>query len=118
MGLELFVPLGLFFMIAVSVAFITRMIATAMLNRTIREAMKTDPGSVPLLVEKLEARQPWADAMLGWIFLAFAAAIAGLALFADHDDQVRMLQAAVIPVVFGVTVLLYVRLARTRSPAA
>ena len=118
MGLELFVPLGLFFMIAVSVAFITRMIATAMLNRTIREAMKTDPGSVPLLVEKLEARQPWADAMLGWIFLAFAAAIAGLALFADHDDQVRMLQAAVIPVVVGVTVLLYVRLARTRSPAA
>jgi urea transporter len=118
MVIGLFVPLGLFFMIAVSVGFITRWIATAMLNKTIREALRTDPGSVPLLVEKLEARQPWADALLGWIFLAFAAALAGLALFADHDDQLRMLQAAVIPVVVGITVLLYVHFAQRRSPSA
>jgi len=111
MGLEIYVPLGLFFMIAVVAAFITRLIATAMLNKTIREALRNHPESVPLLASKLEARQPWADALLGWIFLAFAVAIVGLAFFADDHDRPRMLQAAVIPVVVGLTVLLYCRIA-------
>jgi hypothetical protein len=108
---EIFAPLGAFFMITIVVALITRLIATAILNKTIREAMKSNPDSVPLLVARLEARQPWADAMLGWIFLAFAAALIGLALFANAHDRDRMLQAAVIPVVIGLTVLLYVRIA-------
>ena len=111
MGLEIFVPLGLFFMLAVVAHFVARLIATAMLNKTIREALKSHPESVPLLAAKLEARQPWADALLGWIFLAFAVAIAGLALFEDNHVRLRMLQAAVIPVVVGLTVLIYCQLA-------
>ena len=111
MGLEIFVPLGIFFMIAVVAGFITRLIATAMLNKTIREALRNHPESVPLLASKLEARQPWADALLGWIFLAFAAAIVGLALFENDYVRTRMLQAAVIPVVVGLNVLLYCRIA-------
>ena len=71
MGLEVFVPLGAFVMIVVSISLLTRLIATAMLNRTIREALRSDPGSVPLLAEKLEQRQPWADELLGWIMLAW-----------------------------------------------
>lgn len=113
---DLFVPLGLFFMITVSVALLTRLIATGMLNRTIREALRSDPGSVSKLADKLEARQPWADALLGWIFLAFAAALAGLGLFEEGDTRQEMFKAAVVPVVVGVTVLLYVALAR-RTPA-
>ena len=70
-----------------------------MLNRTIREALRSDPGSVPLLAAKLEARQPWADAVLGWIFLAFAAGLAALALFEDADQQRQLIQAAVVPLV-------------------
>jgi hypothetical protein len=110
-GLEIFAPLGAFFMVAVVVAFITRLIATAMLNKTIREALKSHPESVPLLASRLEARQPWADALLGWIFLAFAVAIVGLALFEDPYDRTQMLKAAVIPVVVGLTVLLYCQIA-------
>ena len=113
---ELLIPLGLFFMITVGVALLTRLVATGMLNRTIREALRTDPGSVPLLAAKLEARQPWADALLGWIFLAFAVALVGLALFEEPDPRRELLQAAVVPFVVGVTVLLYVRLARPRTP--
>jgi hypothetical protein len=118
MALDIFVPLGLFFMLAVSMAFLTRLIATGMLNKTIREALRSDPGSVPILASKLEARQPWADALLGWIFLAFAAALVGLALFQDGDERGEMLQAAVIPVVVGITVLVYVYLAKPKSPPA
>ena len=113
---EIFVPLGLFFMITMIMALFFRLIATGMLNRTIREAMRSDPGSVSLLTQKLEARQPWADALLGWIFLAFAAALVGLALFEDGEERMEMFKAAVIPVVVGLTVLLYVRLARPRTP--
>jgi hypothetical protein len=115
MGLEIFAPLGAFFMIAVVVALITRLIATAMLNKTIREALRSHPESVPLLVAKLEARQPWADSLLGWIFLAFSVAIVGLALFEEPYARTRMLQAAVVPVVVGLTVLLYVRIAAPKA---
>ena len=110
MGLEIFVPLGAFVMIVVSIGLLTRLIATAMLNRTIREALRSDPGSVPLLADKLEQRQPWADELLGWIMLAFAAAIVLLALFEDHYEQRDMFQAAIIPALIGVVILAYCRL--------
>lgn len=115
--LDSFVPLGGFAMITVSIGLLCRLIATASLNKTIREALKSDPASVPILAQKLEARQPWADALLGWIFLAFAAAIAGLALFEDYYQQWQMLQAAVVPAVVGVTVLAYCHLMKPASPA-
>src|SRR5688500_3716807 len=115
---DLLVPLGLFFMITVCIALLTRLIATGMLNRTIREALRSDPGSVPLLAAKLEARQPWADALLGWIFLAFAAALVALALFEANEERNEMLQAAVIPVVVGITILIYVHLMQRKSPTA
>lgn len=118
MIVDLFVPLGLFAMLTISAALLTRLIATGMLNRTIREAMRSDPGSVPILASRLEARQPWADALLGWIFLAFAAAIVGLSLFRGAEERQDMLQAAVIPVVIGITILIYVHLMRPKSDAA
>jgi hypothetical protein len=117
-SIEIFAPLGAFFMITISVALITRLIATGMLNRTIREALRSDPGSVPILAAKLEARQPWADALLGWIFLALAAVLIGFALFEEGYRQRELFQAAVVPVVLGLTVLLYVRLAQPKPPAA
>src|SRR5687767_12114043 len=107
---EIFVPMAAFVMITVSISLVTRLIATAMLNRTIRDALKTDPGNVKLLAEKFEQRQPWADELLGWILLAFAAAIVLLGLFEEADERREMLQAAVVPIVVGVTVLLYCRI--------
>ena len=109
-SLELFVPLGAFVMITVSLGLITRLIATAILNRTIREAIRSDAASVPILADKLEQRQPWADELLGWIMLAFALGMVLLGLFEDDYDRREIFQAAVVPVVIGVTVLVYCRL--------
>ena len=114
-GAEILIPIALFMMITLSVALITRVIATGMLNRTIREAMRSDPGSVPILAGKLEARQPWADALLGWVFLALAVVLAGFALFEEAPERMELFKAAVVPLVLGVTVLLYVR---TQQPKA
>lgn len=114
---QVFVPMAAFAMIVVSLSLVTRLIATAMLNRTIREAMRSDAASVPLLAEKLEQRQPWADELLGWIFLAFALGMVLLGMFENADDRREIFQAAVIPVLIGVTVLIYCRvMAPKRRP--
>ena len=113
---ELFVPMAAIISFAVIIGLITRLVATGMHHRTIREAMRTDPGSVPLLVDRLEARQPWADAVLGWIFIAFALGMALLALTdPDGEQRIEMLRATIVPLVIGVTVLLFTRFARPRA---
>ncbi|HEX8533459.1 MAG TPA: hypothetical protein VF662_04770 [Allosphingosinicella sp.] len=113
---ELFVPIAAFMMIVLVVSLTTRLIATGMLNRTIREAMRSDPGSIPLLAERLDSRQPWGDALLGWIFIAFAVALLLLgALETDPERQSDMMRASVVPIIVGITILLYTRFARPKS---
>ena len=112
-GLEFFIPIAAILTFAVIVSLITRLIATAMHHRTIREAMRSDPTSVPLLVQRLEARQPWADALIGWVFIAFAIGLVLMALFEPNvGDRRETVQAAIVPLVVGVVVLWYVRRAR------
>ena len=118
MVVELLVPIAAFVMIVVTLSLFTGLISTAILNKTIREGMRSHPESVPALIAKLDERQPWADALLGWIMLAAAAGLVLLSLFEDYDERREMMQAAVIPVVIGVTVLLYVRFARSRHDKA
>lgn len=118
-GLEFFIPIAAILTFAVIVSLITRLIATAMHHRTIREAMRSDPGSVPLLVQRLEARQPWADAMLGWIFIAFTVGILLLAITdSDVSDRREMLRAAIVPLIIGITVLAFTYFSRPRGTGA
>lgn len=115
---ELFVPIAVFMSLTVIVSLITRLIATGMLNKTIREAMRSDPGSVPTLVGKLEARQPWADQLLGWIFLAFALALVVFGLTEpDAEERTDMLRAAIVPAIVGAVVLVYTGMASRRTAA-
>ena len=112
---QLFVPMTAIITFAVIISLITRLMATSMLHRTIREAMRDSPDNVPLLTERLEARQPWADAVLGWIFIAFAAGVAVLALTdPDEFDRRDMLRAAILPAFIGVAVLVYTYFTRPR----
>lgn len=113
---ELFVPMAAFIALAVVVSLFTRLLATTSLNRTIREAMRNDPQAVPLLVERLDRHAPWGDALLGWVFLALALAMALLAITdSDPDQRTDMLRATIIPVVVGVAVLAYARLSSRRT---
>lgn len=115
---ELFVPLGGMAMLVVLVSLITRLIATGLHHGTIRRALRDNPEAVPLLVDRLEQRLPWADALLGWIFISFAVALLVLGLTEpDADDRTEMLRASLIPAIVGVFVLAFVRFGRRAPPA-
>ncbi len=114
---EMFVPMAGMVMIVAITALLTRLIATAALNRTIREALRSDPASVALLADRLDRHPPWGDALLGWIFLALAAAMVLLGLTdEDGDARQQLIRAAIVPAVVGVTVLLYTRYAARNAP--
>ena len=117
MLIPLLVPMAAFAMIVAVVASITGLIATGMVHKSIREAMRTHPESVPSLVAALQARAPWVDALIGWIALALGATVVILALFeSDEYTRMEMFKASVIPFVVGVVVLAYLRFARPRTP--
>ena len=114
---DLFVPIAAFVMFAVVASLFTRLIATGMLNKTIREAMRSDPGNVPLLVSRLDHHAPWGDALLGWIFLAMAAAMVLLGLTeSDQEQRYELLRGSIIPVVVGIAVLIYAWFSARREP--
>ena len=116
--MEIFVPIAVMIALTVMVSLLTRLVASALLNRTIREAMRSHPDSVPLLIERLDRNPPWGDALLGWIFLALAVAMALLGLTEDDPEQrSQMLRATIIPVVVGAAVLAYARFSARRPEA-
>ncbi|HUQ12792.1 MAG TPA: hypothetical protein VM055_00770 [Novosphingobium sp.] len=118
MLIPLFVPMAAFAAIVAVVASITGLIATGMVHKSIREAMKTHPESVPSLIAALNARAPWVDALIGWVAFALGATIVVFALFeSDEYTRTQMLQASVIPFVVGIVVLVYLRVARPQVPA-
>jgi hypothetical protein len=115
---EVFVPMAGMLMIVSIVALATRAIAAASLNRTIREALRSDPGSVPILAERLDARPLWGDYLLGWIFVAFTVALLLLALTDDDAGARReMLRGAIVPAIVGATVLTYAWFSSRRAAA-
>lgn len=106
---ELLVPLGLFGAMVLVVGQLARLASNISLNRTLREALRSHPPSVAALAERLDARQPWADALAGWMFIAFAIGLVLMGLFEEVDERREIFRAAIVPLVVGVTVILYVR---------
>ena len=108
---EVLIALGVFAAFVLIVGQVTRLVSDISLNRTMREALRSHPDSVGLLAERLGVRQPAADGLLGWLFIALAIGLVLVSLFETKDDRSDMLQLAIVPAVIGVTALLYVRLA-------
>lgn len=114
---ELFVPMAGMLMIVTIVSLIARLLAAIALNGTLREALRSDPGSVPILAGRLDARPLWGDFLLGWIFLALAVGLVLLGLTDDEGQRNELLRAAIVPAVVGVTVLGWSWFSTRRSAA-
>jgi len=115
---DIIIPIALFGAFVLVSAQVARLFSNISLNRTLREALRSDPSSVPTLAERLDARQPWADALIGWIFIALAAGIVLTSLFEDPDERRQMLQASIIPLLIGIVVIFYVRWAKAEAANA
>jgi len=105
--LDAVVPLGTLAIILMFVAQVRRLISHAILNRTIRKALEIDPPSARLLIEKLDPRPRWPDALAGWIMVVAGLALAAAAIFAAAPERTGALQLAAISVVVGGGILLY-----------
>lgn len=110
--MQLLIPLAVFGSFVLIVGHVTRLLSNISLNNTLREALRSHPPSVALLAQRLDSRQPWADALIGWMFIAFAAGLVLLALFESGDERRDIFQAAVVPAVVGLVVLAFVRWAK------
>lgn len=109
---EVLIALGVFAAFVLIVGQVTRLMSDISLNRTMREALRSHPDSVALLAEKLGVRQPAADGLLGWLFIALAVGLVLVALFEPFDERRDMFQLAIVPLVVGVTALAYVSWAK------
>jgi uncharacterized membrane protein len=105
---EVLMPFAVFGSAVLMLGLLTRLFSDIALNRTIREAMRAHPDSVPLLAAKLGRREPWADALIGWIFIALAAGIVLMSLFETPGERREMLQGAIVPLIVGIVALAFV----------
>ncbi|HVF37527.1 MAG TPA: hypothetical protein VNA29_06250 [Sphingomicrobium sp.] len=115
--MEILIPLGLFTALVLITGQLARLLSGISLQRTLREALRHSPGSVPILADKLEARQPEADALLGWIFIAFAIGMVLMGLFETADERREIIQGAIVPLAVGLVVLAYVGWAKRKGSA-
>ncbi len=105
--LEIVLPVAVLWMLLLFVAQLRRLITDALLFRTIKRALEVEPASARLLIEKVEARPRYPDALGGWTLVVAAVALGLGSLFAQADDRVQMVQIAVISGVIGCGVLTY-----------
>lgn len=98
-------PLGVLYLMLLFAAQIVRLIGQAMLHRTIRIAMKTDPASVAALIAKLDGRKPWGDALAGWVLTGAGIALAIASCLGPVESRVDTRTAALVLSIVGLFVL-------------
>lgn len=105
--LDAVIPLGVLALMLMFVAQVRRLLSHAILNRTIRKALEVDPPSAHLLIEKIDPRPRWSDALAGWIMVVAGLALGAAAIFATATERIEALQLAAISVVVGGGILSY-----------
>ena len=105
--LDAVIPLGALALLLIFVAQVRRLISHAILNGTIRRALEVDLESARLLIEKLDPRPRWPDALAGWIMVVAGLALGAAAMFASPDERTEALQLAAISFMMGAGILAY-----------
>lgn len=115
---DVVLPLGVLAILLMVVAHVRRLVAHAILNRTIRKALEIDPPSARLLIAKLEPRPRWPDGLAGWIMLVAGVAIGAAGIFAPHEERTDIVQIATVSLVTGAGILLYAWWVERSTPKA
>lgn len=116
MVVAIVVPIAVFVLLFLVVDQFRRLVGQAVLNGTIRKALDKDPASVPLLIEKLETRNPMPISLVGWVFLVLGALSLG-ALGMTGSRDAEEWAGGVLPLGIGAAILGWDWLNRKRLPA-
>src|SRR5688572_21889939 len=98
---DVVLPIAVLAMFLVFVDQIRRLISHAIINGTIRQALRSDPASVPLLVTKLENGRHLPGKVIGWVMIAGASALALAAMFEAAAERQDAFQIAGIAAIVG-----------------
>ena len=91
------IPLAGMALVAGLLALVTNVIGQWIVNRTMREALKSSPENLALVADKLAARRPWNLENWGLISMAVGAALAVAGLIGDPASRTVLLQTALLP---------------------
>lgn len=114
--LDVVLPIAVLAILLLFVDQLRRLISHAIVNGTIRQALKSDPASVPLLVAKLENGRHLPGTLVGWVMIAGASALAVAALFESTEESRATFEVAAIAGVVGIFILGYVRWVERTAP--
>lgn len=90
------------------VSHLARIFRTQMLQKTIREALRSDSGATAALLDKIDEQQPAGsgDARTGLVLLALGAALFCYGLIQGDADDIRNLSGiALFPVFVSIALL-------------
>jgi uncharacterized protein YneF (UPF0154 family) len=95
------IPLGVFAAFVAIVALFTGLAGLWVVNRTMREALKTNPDSLPLLTGQMQQRRPWNLEIWGLVGMATGAALAVAAAIGAPEARTLLLQTSLLPGFIG-----------------
>lgn len=104
---QIVLPIAVLAMLLLFVDQLRRLIAHAILNRTIRKTMETDPASAPLLIAKLDTQKSWPNALVGWILVVGGIALAVTAAFEHASDRREIFETTAVALIIGLAVFAY-----------
>ncbi len=95
------IPLAGMALVAGLLALVTNVIGQWIVNRTMREALKSSPENLALIADKLNARRPWNMESWGLIGMATGAALAVAGAIGDPASRTLLVQTALLPGFIG-----------------
>ena len=112
---DVLLPIAIIVIMGVILLAIIRLFETMVVGRLIKAAMRDNPDSVPLLLEKIGTRRPLSDALAGWMLIGLAVAMLVYAGMMSGDEQVEFAKAAIFPAILGATIIAYLRISGWKS---
>ena len=115
---EVLIPLAGMALVAVMLGLITGVIGQWISNRTLREALRSNPEQARMIINRMGKQRRLNSDGIGLVAMAGGAALAVAALIGPAADRVAVLQVAVLPGFIGAAVFALRWLSPRRQGAA
>jgi uncharacterized protein YneF (UPF0154 family) len=95
------IPIAGMVFVAGLVGLVTGLFGQWISNRTLRDALKSNPENLAIMADKLHMRRPWNTELWGLVGMATGAALAVAALIGAPETRTLLLQTSLLPGFIG-----------------